>query len=134
MGFCHLKPAFYQFFTLPLDNGSYPTLAQLDLFPGNSNADTFNNSISWANYYAKAPPQTAYRSRHLEAVQWTPIPNDWISLNTDGAVNSRSSLSTAGGIIRNYEGTWLVRFNKYIGRSTILQAELWGIYEGLKLA
>ncbi|KAE8655884.1 hypothetical protein F3Y22_tig00117016pilonHSYRG00344 [Hibiscus syriacus] len=104
----------------PLINGSYPTLAQL--------------TSSQANYYAKAPPQTVYLSRHLEAVQWMPAPNDWISLNTDGVVNYRSSLSTAGGIIRNYEGTWLVGFNKYIGRSTILQDELCGIYEGLKLA
>ncbi|KAE8654582.1 hypothetical protein F3Y22_tig00117048pilonHSYRG00873 [Hibiscus syriacus] len=39
-----------------------------------------------------------------------------------------------GGLIRNMNGDWIIGFNKSIGISTPIQAELWGIFEGLQLA
>ncbi|KAE8681332.1 hypothetical protein F3Y22_tig00111330pilonHSYRG00176 [Hibiscus syriacus] len=41
---------------------------------------------------------------------------------------------TAGGILQSSGGAWLVGFNKYIGHSSIPQAELWSLYEGLRIA
>ncbi|KAK8580708.1 hypothetical protein V6N12_070963 [Hibiscus sabdariffa] len=39
-----------------------------------------------------------------------------------------------GGLIHNVEGKWIVGFVKSIGSSNSLQAELWVIFEGMKLA
>ncbi|GAV91093.1 RVT_3 domain-containing protein, partial [Cephalotus follicularis] len=39
-----------------------------------------------------------------------------------------------GGIFRDNLGNWLFRFAGYIGFSTILEAELWSIRAGLRLA
>ncbi|KAE8705846.1 hypothetical protein F3Y22_tig00110415pilonHSYRG00056 [Hibiscus syriacus] len=54
--------------------------------------------------------------------------------NTDGAVHKISSNGSVGGLIRNMNGDWIIGFNKPVGISTPLQAELWGILEGLHLA
>ncbi|KAE8664866.1 hypothetical protein F3Y22_tig00112738pilonHSYRG00726 [Hibiscus syriacus] len=66
-------------------------------------------------------------------IQWWPAPEDWTSINTDGAVSS-SGLATIGGVIQDHLGSFLARFNKHIGVASILSAELWGVYEGLKIA
>ncbi|KAK8527582.1 hypothetical protein V6N12_054788 [Hibiscus sabdariffa] len=39
-----------------------------------------------------------------------------------------------GGAIHNFEGDWIVGFVKSIGFSNCLHAELWAVFEGLKLA
>ncbi|KAE8736106.1 hypothetical protein F3Y22_tig00000170pilonHSYRG00041 [Hibiscus syriacus] len=39
-----------------------------------------------------------------------------------------------GGLIRNNLGDWLLGFNKYIGATQALHAELWGILKGLRLS
>lgn len=54
-------------------------------------------------------------------------------MNSDGAVRSRGK-ATAGGLIRNHDGTWLGGFMVNIGKTTVVQAELVGVKEGLKLA
>ncbi|KAL4274050.1 hypothetical protein GQ457_13G018960 [Hibiscus cannabinus] len=38
------------------------------------------------------------------------------------------------GLIRDYEESWLLGFNKHLGIFSILEAELWRILEGLRLA
>ncbi|KAL9441420.1 hypothetical protein AB3S75_019997 [Citrus x aurantiifolia] len=57
----------------------------------------------------------------------------WFKLNTDGARKS-SGLSSAGGLIRNCYGEWIIGFEMNIGVGTITGAELWGLYRGLCLA
>ncbi|KAE8663142.1 hypothetical protein F3Y22_tig00113096pilonHSYRG00099 [Hibiscus syriacus] len=69
-----------------------------------------------------------------ELIQWKPAPVDWCTLDSDGAVHNSSSLGSVGGLIRNNAGDWIVGFNKSVGVTTPLQAELWGIFEGLNLA
>ncbi|KAE8653749.1 hypothetical protein F3Y22_tig00117056pilonHSYRG00114 [Hibiscus syriacus] len=91
---------------------------------------------NWANYFITTTPDsstgTAFPRPKL--IQWRPAPAGWFTLNTDGAVHHTSSLGSAGGIIRNKDGDWIVGFNKAVGISSPLQAELWGILEGLQLA
>ncbi|KAK8487758.1 hypothetical protein V6N11_009790 [Hibiscus sabdariffa] len=61
-------------------------------------------------------------------------PIDSCTLNSDGAVDLHTSMGSTGGLIRNHLDDCLIGFNKKIGLSSPLQAELWGIYIGLCLA
>lgn len=58
---------------------------------------------------------------------------DKIKLNTDSAVNFESKLATAGRVIRNNSREWIGGFFHNIGTSSVLAAELWGIFNGLQL-
>ncbi|KAK9035794.1 hypothetical protein V6N11_077823 [Hibiscus sabdariffa] len=68
------------------------------------------------------------------AVRWTKPPFGWHKLNSDGAIDGRDGVASCGGLIRDDGGSWLVGFSKRIGICSILEAELWGIYEGLLAA
>ncbi|KAE8732108.1 hypothetical protein F3Y22_tig00002237pilonHSYRG00293 [Hibiscus syriacus] len=91
---------------------------------------------NWANYFITTTPDSSTGTAfpRPELIQWRPAPTGWFALNTDDAVHHTSSLGSAGGIIRNKDGDWIVGFNKAVGISSLLQAELWGILEGLQLA
>ncbi|KAH1091494.1 hypothetical protein J1N35_018751 [Gossypium stocksii] len=54
-------------------------------------------------------------------------------LNTDGAVHSNTGIASAGGVARDMNRQWLFGFNRYLGKCSIFDAELWGIFEGLKI-
>ncbi|KAE8674840.1 hypothetical protein F3Y22_tig00111708pilonHSYRG00019 [Hibiscus syriacus] len=70
----------------------------------------------------------------LKIASLSKAPDDWFCLNCDGSVNLVSNLGSAEGVIRDSSGRWIDGFSKNIGYSTNLQAELWGLYEGLRLA
>ncbi|KAL4331797.1 hypothetical protein GQ457_07G021730 [Hibiscus cannabinus] len=67
-------------------------------------------------------------------VRWSKPPIGWHNLNSDGALDSRDGVASCGGLIRDDGGAWIVGFSKRIGICLILEAELWGIYEGLLAA
>ncbi|KAK0573128.1 hypothetical protein LWI29_003364 [Acer saccharum] len=73
------------------------------------------------------------------AIFWTPPPPpfpplDWVKLNVDGRLNPDLNSIAVGGIIRDNEKNWLMGFALNKGLGSIIEAELWGIFEGLKLA
>ncbi|KAE8690784.1 hypothetical protein F3Y22_tig00110893pilonHSYRG00506 [Hibiscus syriacus] len=70
----------------------------------------------------------------VEDKGWTKPPSGWYCLNTDGAMTTVNGAEKIGGVIRNHDGGWEICFSRNIASSTVLQAELWGIYEGLFLA
>ncbi|MBA0654386.1 hypothetical protein Goklo_021400, partial [Gossypium klotzschianum] len=41
--------------------------------------------------------------------------------------------AAAGGIVRDSNGKWIFGFCRYLGCCTVLDAELWGILDGLNL-
>ncbi|KAH9672775.1 putative ribonuclease H protein [Citrus sinensis] len=45
-----------------------------------------------------------------------------------------SGHASAGGLIRNYCGEWVLGFGMNIGHFTVTRAELWGLFQGLQLA
>ena len=67
------------------------------------------------------------------SVAWTPPEEDWVKLNIDGSCCSVTGTITAGGSLRNSQKEWIHGFvlNKWLG--TALEAELWGMFEGLRL-
>ena len=52
----------------------------------------------------------------------------------DDAVDPTRNKSSCGGVIRNECAAFLGGFAKNLGQCSVLEAELWGIYEGLNLA
>ncbi|KAH1055333.1 hypothetical protein J1N35_033398 [Gossypium stocksii] len=56
-----------------------------------------------------------------------------VYLNTDGAVSLDFGLGANGGVIRDKAENWITGFHSYLGKVSVLDAELWGILNGLKL-
>ena len=74
------------------------------------------------------------KNRVTKLIQWfAPAPGCW-KLNTDGAVKLSTKEASAGGVIRNSNGEWFLGYVRRLGESCVLTAELWAIYDGLKLA
>ncbi|KAL4304437.1 hypothetical protein GQ457_10G025090 [Hibiscus cannabinus] len=67
-------------------------------------------------------------------VRWRSPPPSWIKVNTDGARSIRSGLATCGGIGRDSNGNWCFGFSRALGLCSALEAELWGVFEGLATA
>ncbi|KAH1113783.1 hypothetical protein J1N35_007161 [Gossypium stocksii] len=93
--------------------------------------DNISSSYSWANHFS---------SNYNAALEYCPnqstIPQNssmCFYLSTDGAAHSVSSFSTAGGLIRDGEGKWIIGYNRYLGKCTAAVVELWGIWDGLLL-
>ncbi|KAK5834445.1 hypothetical protein PVK06_018323 [Gossypium arboreum] len=57
----------------------------------------------------------------------------WVSLSSDGSVRFDEGFVADGGCVRDHNGEWIIGFAKYLGNCTILEAELWGILDGLNL-
>ncbi|KAL4384344.1 hypothetical protein GQ457_15G013900 [Hibiscus cannabinus] len=70
----------------------------------------------------------------MEAISLLHISVHWANL-PQYRCNDSSNLGKycIGGVFKNETGTFLGGFSKHIGIMDILQAELWGIYEGLQL-
>ncbi|EOY21875.1 Uncharacterized protein TCM_014026 [Theobroma cacao] len=43
-------------------------------------------------------------------VGWTPPPKEWITVNSDGAYNSVARIASAGRVLRDTHGTWIVGY------------------------
>ncbi|CAN1135777.1 Putative ribonuclease H protein At1g65750 [Linum perenne] len=67
-------------------------------------------------------------------ISWEPAPPEWVTLNSDGSVNSESGQAAAGGLIRDYQGHCLAAFSENLGICSITRAELRGVVSGLQLA
>ncbi|KAF2289615.1 hypothetical protein GH714_037522 [Hevea brasiliensis] len=65
-------------------------------------------------------------------IAWQPPVMGQFKLNTYGSVKGQSGYG--GGIIRDGIGKWISGFVHNIGSCFVLCAELWALYEGIKLA
>ncbi|XP_019191285.1 PREDICTED: uncharacterized protein LOC109185792 [Ipomoea nil] len=54
-------------------------------------------------------------------------------LNTDGALKTITGLASAGGLIRDDHGRWVMGFATKVGFTDSFSAELWGLREGVRL-
>ncbi|KAE8676647.1 hypothetical protein F3Y22_tig00111582pilonHSYRG00274 [Hibiscus syriacus] len=93
--------------------------------PGISNSDLFHTALSWANHYNSPLISRISTSRSPpELIKWSPTPNGWVTLNTDAAVNPRSSNSSMGVrmIAQIFPRNWTLEF-KLIKRESNLVAD-----------
>lgn len=58
---------------------------------------------------------------------------EWLFLDTNGAVELDSGYTIAGGVAWDKHGDWVVGYHWHLGKCSIFYAELWGIFERLKL-
>jgi ribonuclease HI len=65
---------------------------------------------------------------------WSPLPEDFIKLNFDGASKGNPGAAGFGVVFRNHHGHILLISAGFLGHSTNNAAELWGLIKGLELA
>ncbi|KAL4354521.1 hypothetical protein GQ457_06G016340 [Hibiscus cannabinus] len=64
-------------------------------------------------------------------IRWKMPPSQWIKVNVDAAVSTVDSSAGLGTSFRDDIGEWLFGSTRFIGRCSVLIAELWAIHEGL---
>ncbi|KAJ8760048.1 hypothetical protein K2173_010904 [Erythroxylum novogranatense] len=79
-----------------------------------------------------SPPSA--RPRRLLEVSWSKPSEGLVNLSTDGSAKGNPGLATAGGLLRDAGGRWLVGFGALLEHCSALQAEFWAVYHGLTLA
>ncbi|XVF40762.1 hypothetical protein PTKIN_Ptkin01aG0141200 [Pterospermum kingtungense] len=67
-------------------------------------------------------------------VSWTPPPDGWFKLNVDGCSKGSDQAAGCGGILCDKSGEWVKAFTCKIGSCNAVEAELWAVYQGLRLA
>ncbi|KAK8991113.1 hypothetical protein V6N11_062137 [Hibiscus sabdariffa] len=92
-------------------------------------------NVHWARLY-HLPRHHAILpySSFAANVKWSPPPNGWFCLNSDASLSHSSGAGSIGGVVRDHSGVLRFSYSKSIGTTTVLQAELRGILEGLRIA
>ncbi|MCI05447.1 ribonuclease H protein [Trifolium medium] len=72
-------------------------------------------------------------SRTQIMIGWTAPKEGWVKINTGGA-RKEDGYAGCSGLIRGCDKEWLGGFSKQLVQCLAYVAELWGIFEGLKLA
>lgn len=67
-------------------------------------------------------------------VRWIPPIAGWYKLNCDGARDVRTGVACSGGIVRDSSGQWCIGYSHNVGHCSALEAELWGILQGLRIS
>ncbi|MBA0711760.1 hypothetical protein Golax_010908 [Gossypium laxum] len=55
----------------------------------------------------------------------------WGGSTTDGSVRLKDDSATAGGVVRNRNGEWIIGYNRFLGSCLMFEAELWRILDDL---
>ncbi|KAK5787192.1 hypothetical protein PVK06_041845 [Gossypium arboreum] len=96
-----------------------------------SNVDFTQGSVSWAIQIHSCPQGVPFRC--LRQSSETRFTKERVFLNTDGVVQLDTGFAAAGGIVRDKDGNWIAGFHRFIGKCSVFDAELWGIFDGLRL-
>ncbi|EOX97295.1 Uncharacterized protein TCM_006364 [Theobroma cacao] len=66
-------------------------------------------------------------------ISWNKPSPTFVKLNVDGSPKGQPGEAVAGGIIPDDTGEWIVGFIHKIGTTFSPNAELWALFQGLKL-
>ncbi|GKV26433.1 hypothetical protein SLEP1_g35733 [Rubroshorea leprosula] len=91
------------------------------------------SKLAWEIKLAFAAQATLI-SKAPRWISWSPLPQNFFKLNTDGSHDHSLGKAIAGGLLRDHHGHWYHGFATNVGITTSFLAELWGCREGLKLA
>ncbi|CAL2249012.1 unnamed protein product [Prunus armeniaca] len=67
-------------------------------------------------------------------LRWEPLGSGWVKLNVDGTCMNASGKIGASCVIKDCFGEWCGGFAVNLGKGRILDAEIWGLFFGLRLA
>lgn len=110
-----------------------------NVFVFNANLITAGEIARWASFEAMEAQKILLKHQGpMMAKQvwfsWSPPPQGFLKLNTDGSRTSYTGMASASGVFRNHNGSWVTGFYTKIGTTNSFAAELWGLQEGLKIA
>ncbi|CAN1178076.1 Putative ribonuclease H protein At1g65750 [Linum perenne] len=93
-------------------------------------------AVKWLRIVTEAAEQSVQnisigRGRRTAQIAWDPGPENWVTLNSDGSVDTQRGKAAAGGLVRNSEGRCLLAFSMNLGICSVTRAELRGVIEGL---
>ncbi|KAE8728296.1 hypothetical protein F3Y22_tig00004620pilonHSYRG00019 [Hibiscus syriacus] len=95
---------------------------------------TFHIALTRARQFTSSPTLRAGIARAaVQSVQWEKPSLGWVCINTNGTVSNDTGHSSAGGVIRDNVGNWILDFTQFTSCSP-LEAKLWGMFIGLNLA
>lgn len=57
-----------------------------------------------------------------------------MKINSDGCVSKNNRMAGCGGVLRNHYGDWICGYTKNIGNGSVMEAEIWGVLLGLRIA
>ncbi|KAL8168314.1 hypothetical protein V2J09_009813 [Rumex salicifolius] len=89
-------------------------------------------TLEYRSAAARSINQDDKRRKVVELINWSKPPHNWVKIKSNGTLVDGSK-ATAGGVIRDASGQWLIGFTHNLGCS-VPKAELWGILDGLNLA
>lgn len=78
-------------------------------------------SYNWAKQYTST--LKANVSNWQIPITGPPKFGNWIQLNSDGAVKEDFDLATIEGILHERYGRWILRYNRFVGICSVLNAE-----------
>ena len=67
----------------------------------------------------------------VKQIAWSPPPQSWFKVNTDGSSIADRNSVACGGIIQNHDGNFIASWSVNLGACTNNLAELWGAFWGL---
>lgn len=70
---------------------------------------------------------------NISLLRWEKPGDGVFKLNVDGT-RAANGMIGVGGVIRDWNGSWIHGFMLNIGIGEVLQAEAWGLFSGLQLA
>ncbi|KAK5776841.1 hypothetical protein PVK06_044806 [Gossypium arboreum] len=59
--------------------------------------------------------------------------SNWVILKSDGSVRFDDGFAAAGRFLSDHNDGWIIGYCRYLGNCTVVEAELWGILDGLNL-
>ncbi|KAA3485757.1 reverse transcriptase [Gossypium australe] len=91
--------------------------------------ELIKSSLSWSQNFEAfitSPKSNATPPKHPQHSS-----GNWVFLFSDGAVARDSGTGAAGGVVRDRDGRWVLGYSHYLGKCSPLEAELWGILDGV---
>ncbi|MBA0737109.1 hypothetical protein Gogos_010585, partial [Gossypium gossypioides] len=82
-------------------------------------------------YVSHSKVNSTARQRTSYEFTWL---SNWVWLKTDGSIKVDSRMAAVGGVVKDEKGKWIMGFNRQLAKCSILEAELWGILNGLSLS
>lgn len=83
--------------------------------------DVLNAAASMTDHIQQACCNAGTSKLAVEQVfKWCPPTNGWIEINADGAADMQEEWSATGGMIRDSNGRWIVGYQRYLGRESVL--------------
>ncbi|KAF7826684.1 ribonuclease H [Senna tora] len=67
-------------------------------------------------------------------IKWYPPRPGWIKLNVDGSHHNTTGSTACGGVACDEKGNWLFGFARRLGKRNVIYAEMWGTFNGVRIA